>query len=87
MRPVTKFWVNDKTRMCSMTMGTKEDADNIKAGFREVTAEEQDAFRAETKALKDAKKGTKGKDKKAETGLVINASAAELAKLVEGFNK
>lgn len=87
MRPVTKFWVNDKTRMCSMTMGTKEDADNVKSGFREVTAEEQDAFRAETKALKDAKKAPNGKGKKAESGLVINATAAELAKLVEGFNK
>lgn len=87
MRPVTKFWVNDKTRMCSMTMGTQEDADNVKAGFREVTAEEQDAFRAETKALKDSKKATKGKGKKAETGLVINASAAELAKLVADFNR
>lgn len=87
MRPVTKFWVNDKTRMCSMTMGTKEADDNLKEGFREVSAEEQDAFRAETKALKDAKKTTKGKGKKAESGLVINASAVELAKLVDDFNR
>jgi hypothetical protein len=68
-------------------MGAKEDADNVKAGFREVTAEEQDAFRAETKALKDAKKTPKGKGKKASGDLVINATAAELAKLVEDFNK
>lgn len=87
MRPVTKFWVNDKTRMCSMTMGAKEDADNVKSGFREVTAEEQDAFRAETKALKEQKKPSKANDKKAAGGLVINATAAELAKLVEDFNK
>lgn len=85
--PPIKYWVNDKSRMCSMTMGAKEDADNVKAGFREVTAEEQDAFRAETKALKDAKKTTKGKGKKADSGLGLNASAAELAKLVEDFNR
>lgn len=85
--PPIKYWVNDKSRMCSMTMGAKEDADNVKAGFREVTAEEQDAFRAETKALKDAKKTTKGKGKKSPSGLVINASAAELAKLVDDFNR
>lgn len=85
--PPIKYWVNDKTRMCSMTMGAQEDADNVKSGFREVTAEEQDAFRAETKALKEAKKTPKGKSKKADSGLVINATAAELAKLVEDFNK
>jgi hypothetical protein len=70
-----------------MTMGAKEYADNVKAGFREVTAEEQDAFRAETKALKEQKKPSKAKGKKAAGGLVINATAAELAKLVEDFNK
>lgn len=86
MRPVTKFWVNDKTRMCSMTMGEKEAADNIKTGFREVTAEEQDAFRAETKSLKAAKTSKKAKGKES-AGLVVNATSAELAKLVEDFNK
>lgn len=82
-----KYWVNDKTRMCSMTMGAQEDADNVTAGFRNVTAEEQDNFRAETKALKDSKNATKGKGKKAEAGLVVNATAAELAKVVKDFNK
>lgn len=85
MTPI-KYWVNDKSRMCSMTMGEKEDSDNIKSGFREVTAEEQDAFRAETKALKAAKTSKKGKAKEP-AGLVINATAADLTKLVEDFNK
>lgn len=84
--PPIKYWVNDKSRMCSMTMGEQESADNVKAGFREVTAEEQDAFRAETKALKAAKTSKKGKGKEP-AGLVVNATAAELAKLVEDFNK
>lgn len=82
-----KYWVNDKTRMCSMTMGAQEAADNVTAGFRNVTAEEQDDFRAETKALKDAKKATKGNGKKSESGLVVNATAAELAQVVKDFNK
>jgi hypothetical protein len=62
MKPAIKYWVNDKTRMCSMTMGSaEEDAKNIKQGFREVTDQEQDAFRQETKVLQAAKKRKKSK--------------------------
>ena len=86
MLPI-KFWVHDKTRMCSMTTGQENADANLKEGYREVTAEEQDAFREETKALKAAKKPKKGKKADKSSGLVMNASAADLAKIVADFNK
>jgi hypothetical protein len=77
MKPAIKYWVNDKTRMCSMTMGDKEaEAENAKNGFRQVTLEEQESFRAETSSL------SKGKP-----SLKINASAADIAKVMSDFNK
>lgn len=86
-----KFWVNNKTRMCSMTMGEQEAASNIASGFIEVTSAEQDAFRAETKQIQAAKTAGKGagksKGKKASSVLVVNASADELAKVMKDFNK
>lgn len=85
--PPVKFWVHDKTRMCSMTTGQENAAANLKEGFREVTAEEQDAFREETKALKAATQPKKGKKAEKSSGLVVNASAADLAKIVDDFNK
>ena len=85
--PPNKFWIHDKTRMCSMTTGQEEAAANLKEGFREVTAEEQDAFREETKALKATKQSKKGKKADKSSGLVVDASAADLAKIVADFNK
>lgn len=55
----TQYWVNDKTRMCSMTIGKENANDNIKSGYREVTADEQTKFQAETKILKASKKKKK----------------------------
>lgn len=77
MKPEIKYWVNDKTRMCSMTMLNKQaEVENINNGFREVTLEEQDAFRAETDAMKTGKPSLK-----------IKASSADIAKMIDKFNK
>lgn len=46
---MTRFWVNDETRYARATMGETEEADARRDGFREVTGEEWDAFRAETR--------------------------------------
>jgi hypothetical protein len=51
-----QYWVNDKTRMCSMTTGTEYAKEYQKSGYREVTADEQTKFQAETKILKASKK-------------------------------
>jgi len=85
--PSIKFWVNDKTRMCSMTTGAENAAANLKEGYREVTAEEQDAFREETKTLKSAQKSKKGKKGDGDSGLNIKASAADIAKVIADFNR
>lgn len=45
-----RYWVRDKDRRCSITLGKEPAEENLQEGFREVTAEEQDAFRAETRA-------------------------------------
>lgn len=57
----TQFFVNHTTRMCQALGGhpdnpehQKNVADAIKAGFVEVTGDEQDAFRAETRVALDA---------------------------------
>ena len=73
--------------MCSMTTGQENSDANLKAGYREVMAEEQDAFREETEFFKAAKKPKKAKNAYKSSGLVINASAADLAKIVADFNK
>ncbi len=49
-RSKARFWVHDETRRCSITLGKEPAEENLQEGFREVTAEEQDAFRAETRA-------------------------------------
>ena len=77
MKTLTKFWVRDKDRLCSATFGDEPARENIKDGFREVSAEEQDEFRAETKRLGKKPKGS----------AVINASAANIGKLIQDFNK
>lgn len=48
-RSKARFWVHDKTRRCSITLGTESAEENLQEGFREVTAKEQDAFRAITR--------------------------------------
>ncbi len=50
-----KYWVHDKTRVCSMTTGKENEISNIKDGYREVTIEEQEKFQKETKLLKKSK--------------------------------
>lgn len=50
-----KYWVNDKTRKCQVTMNI-DDKEVIGQGFREVTVEEQERFQEETQNLKKAKK-------------------------------
>lgn len=47
----THFFVHDKTRMCRAVTGAKNYAEAIKEGYREVTGEEQDTFRAETRRI------------------------------------
>lgn len=74
-----KFWVNDKTRMCSMTCGIDAETQCVSDGFREVTATEQDEFRKETASIKKAKRQSKGLD--------IKASADEIASVIKEFNK
>lgn len=77
MKPEIKYWVNDKTRMCSMTMFNKQaEVENINNGFRQVTLEEQDKFRAETDVMKNGK-----------PSLTIKASASDISKIVSDFNK
>lgn len=57
----TQFFVNPKTRRCCALGGHPANpehqnnvAEALKAGFLEVTGEEQDAFRAETREALDA---------------------------------
>jgi len=71
----TKFWVRDKDRMCSATFG--DDHNNVADGFREVSAAEQDLFRAETRAMKNRPKNT----------LDIKATAHEIGQVIEESNK
>lgn len=77
MKTLTKFWVRDKDRLCSATFGDEPARENIKDGFREVSAEEQDAFRAETKRIGKKPKGS----------LSINADAYDIGKFIQDFNK
>ena len=48
-RSQARYWVHDKTRRCSITLGKEPAEENLREGFREVTAAEQDAFRAITR--------------------------------------
>lgn len=48
-RSQARFWVRDKDRRCSITLGAEPAEENLQEGFREVTAKEQDAFRAVTR--------------------------------------
>lgn len=56
-----KFFVNHKTRMCSVLSGSPKNpdhlanlAENEKNGYVEVSGDEQDEFRAETRKAVDA---------------------------------
>lgn len=71
----TKFWVRDKDRMCSATYG--DDHSNVADGFREVSAAEQDMFRAETLRLK----------KLPRNALRINATAHQIGQVIEESNR
>lgn len=71
----TKFWVRDKDRMCSATFG--DDHKNVADGFREVSAAEQDLFRAETRAMENRPKNT----------LDVKATAHEIGQVIEDSNK
>lgn len=44
-----RFWVNDETRYARVTMHDDFAHEAQAAGFREVTAEEWDTFRAESR--------------------------------------
>lgn len=53
----TRYFINHKTRMCRILAGgdSNHEAElNVKEGFTEVTAAEQDAFRAETRKALNA---------------------------------
>lgn len=52
-----RYWVNRKTRLCSMTTGPV-DAEMARDGFEEVTESAMQAFREETTCARDA--GWKG---------------------------
>lgn len=54
-----RFFINRKTRYCQILQGSddahqKNVAEALKSGFVEVTAEEQEAFSAETWKARDA---------------------------------
>lgn len=49
-----KFFVNDKTRQCQIVSGPGVVEQVTAEGFREVTSDEQDTFRAVTKTALDA---------------------------------
>lgn len=44
-----RYWVNDETRYCRVTYDEASEAAAELHGFREVTGEEWDTFRAETR--------------------------------------
>lgn len=50
----SKYFVNDKSRMCQLAVGPGTAEEAIKEGFREVTLEELEAFRAVTQKARDA---------------------------------
>jgi hypothetical protein len=54
-----RFLVHDKSRKICAVTGQENYAEAIKNGFREVTAEEWDAFQVETRLLKVKKKRNK----------------------------
>ncbi|EPL60709.1 hypothetical protein ACTO5A_23145 [Pseudomonas aeruginosa] len=45
-----RFWVQDKTRLCRITMCAEYADEAVRDGFREVTLDEQEAFREATHA-------------------------------------
>ena len=46
----SRFWVNDQTRYVRTTLTDADAATAVKFGFREVTGEEFDTFRAQIRA-------------------------------------
>jgi len=54
-----QYWVNDKNRMSSMTTGTEYAKEKRKAGYREVTQDEQSSFQEETRIINASKKNKK----------------------------
>lgn len=46
----SRYWVNDTTRYVRATLTDADAATAAKFGFREVTGDEFDSFRAETRA-------------------------------------
>lgn len=44
-----KFWINEKTRLCRITIGAEYEEQAKADGFHEVSAEEQCAFRSVTR--------------------------------------
>lgn len=50
----TKYFVNDNTRMCRIVRGPGMAEDAMAEGFREVTEDAQETFRAITKIALDA---------------------------------
>lgn len=51
----TKFFVHDKTRKVKAATGQEYYDQSIKEGFREVTADEFDAFQVETRSIRPQK--------------------------------
>ena len=47
-----RYWVQDKTRLCRITMGKEYDDEAARDGFREVSLDEQDSFRDATQEAK-----------------------------------
>ncbi|HCF9284083.1 TPA: hypothetical protein NI618_001696 [Pseudomonas aeruginosa] len=48
-----RYWVQDKTRLCRVTMGAEYADEAARDGFREVTLDEQESFREATHAAKE----------------------------------
>ena len=63
--------------MCLATFGEENHAGKVEQGYREVSADEQDAFRTQTKKYNSGPPGA----------LKIQASAAEIAQWMEEVNK
>jgi hypothetical protein len=57
------FWVNDKTRLVRMTSGAGEAEQAKSSGYREVTADEFDTFRAVSRRDRLGVFGAKGAKK------------------------
>jgi len=72
-----KLWVRDSDRACLATFGTENHAGKNDQGYREVTASEQDEFRAQTKRDNSGPPGS----------LKINATGAEIAQFMREVNK